>query len=225
MNLKYVRHAVGGQGRRTVKVRVDKGDIIVCQGTASTSNCTITWSDVPARLHSTWVGGTNNRLRHSVWEALGSGTASVTVGGSGGNLDLVACVTRPTTPIIGTVVVEGTFDGTSPYSVETPVKEGEVLFITQTGGEGEVLHLVPHKARLGFITRGVAETAQTSGITFVQWYNELPEGATSQENGRMIARKATSSGTAVTSGGSAWILVTVVREEFARRRRTGFVMV
>jgi len=213
VNLKYVRHAVGGQSTRTVRVQVNKGDIIVCQGTASTSNCTITLSGVPARLHSTWVGGTNNRLRHSVWEALGSGTASVTVGGSwdaivnGGNLDLVACVTRPTTPIIGTVVVEGTFDGTSPYSVETPVKEGEVLFITQTGG------------------RGVAETAQTSGITFVQWYNELPEGATSQENGRMIARKATSSGTAVTSGGSAWILVTVVREEFARRRRTGFVMV
>jgi hypothetical protein len=224
VNLKYVRHAVGGQGTRTVKVRVDKGDIIVCQGTASTSNCTITWSGVPARLHSTWVGGTNNRLRHSVWEALGSGTASVTVGGSDRNrknLDLVACVTRPTQPVRGTIVVEGTFDGTSPWpilaphllhlfrphSVETPVKEGEVLFITQTGGGG------------------VAETAQTSGITFVQWYNELPEGATSQENGRMIARKATSSGTAVTSGGSAWILVTVVREEFARRRRTGFVMV
>ncbi len=212
MNLKYVRHAVGGQSTRTVRVQVNKGDIIVCQGTASVSNCTITLSGVPARLHSTWVGGTNNRLRHSVWEALGSGTARVTVGGSGSNLDLVACVTRPTQPVRGTIVVEGTFDGTSPYSVETPVKEGEVLFITQTGGGG------------------VAETAQTSGITFVQWYNELPEGATSQENGRMIARKATSSGTAVTSytphiGGSAWILVTVVREEFARRRRTGFVMV
>lgn len=207
MNLKYVRHAVGGQSTRTVRVQVNKGDIIVCQGTASTSNCTITWSGVPARLHSTWVGGTNNRLRHSVWEALGSGTASVTVGGSGDNLDLVACVTRPTQPVRGTIVVEGTFDGTSPYSVETPVKEGEVLFITQTGGGG------------------VAETAQTSGITFVQWYNELPEGATNRKNGRMIARKATSSGTAVTSGGSAWILVTVVREQFARRRRTGFVMV
>lgn len=207
MNLQYVRHAVGGQSTRTVQVQVNSGDIIVCQGTASGSNCTITLSGVPARLHSTWVGGTNNRLRHSVWEALGSGTASVTVGGTGNNLDLVACVTRPTQPVRGTIVVEGTFDGTSPYSVETPVKEGEVLFITQTGGSG------------------VGETAQTSGITFVQWYNELPEGATSQDNGRMIARKATSSGTAVTSGGSAWILVTVVREEFARRRRTGFVMV
>lgn len=211
LDLNYVTRSVGGQSTPTVSVPVAAKDIIVAQGTVGNGGCALSLSGISARLVGTWVGGQDNRMRTSVWEALAGGTAQVTISGDGNNKDLVACVVRPTASPRGKLVLRTLFDGVSPYSVATPVQAGAVLFITQHGGSGW--------------WAGVGTSAQTTGVSFTEWYNVLPEGATNPVDGRMIARKVASSGTAVTSGGTAWILVAWLEEDEGVGRRTGFVMV